>query len=560
MLVEISIADLALIESQLLQLGPGLNVVSGETGTGKSTVLHAIELVLGGKPKPHMVREGAQQLEVQALFCLQNLPDHIRSELPDIAQAAELAITRTVASNVKGAASGRGRIYINGKVATQAILEQVGARLVTLCGQSSHIRLLQPLAHLEFIDQFGGHGALLTEYRLRYEAWRRLRQELQGRERAEAQRERLHEELEFRCSELESAGVRVGLRAELEEKIHRLSNAEKLIASGGRIQGVLEGEPGLTALLRAVEIELGHLLRLDGVGSERGSVAELSETFAEIESALGRFEGALAGYLASFDVNEEELEELRSKLAEVARLERKYKTNDAGLEQLLNTTRRELAELAGGVSVRVLRDNERVAHDQALASAQMLSKARSEAASRFAQMVAVELAELNMRGGTVEPQFTQEPSLGPNGSERCEFFFIAHSGETPKPLRQIASGGELSRLTLILKKLLRDDAGINVLVFDEVDSGISGSVARAVGLKLKELAQHSQVLCITHLPQVASLADEHFLVEKVLGDRATTVVRHLSFAERVDEVARMLSGFTITPASRESARELLGER
>ena len=271
---------------------------------------------------------------------------------------------------------------------------------------------------------------------------------------------------------------------------------------------------------------------------------------------LREFEVEIDKYASSIDVDQDELNAKRDLLAEIARLERKYRTDDAGLLELRERVQKELLEINDPESFDRLKVQVDEAKNEALNLAKKLSKNRKKASESLCKQVVVELKELNMPESKLEANF-EETELGVNGIDRLELLISTNKGMPCRPLKNVASGGELSRILLVLKKILRDKSGVNVLVFDEVDTGISGSVARAVGEKLKALSEHSQVLCITHLAQVASLGDHHLLLTKEMGENTKTTIKPITGDARIDEIARMLAGHKITKASRESAKELL---
>lgn len=546
MLVELQISNFAIIDHQTVTFDKGLNVISGETGAGKSIILNALELILGVRPKQHSVREGADALEIQALFDLTTLDERSRNELPDIARGEELAIVRSISQ------SGKGRVYINGKLATVALLEEFSSKLINICGQSHHVRLLDPRFHLQLVDEFAGNGELLRSYQERFTQWRQSEDLLENFERRLRESEARRGGLEELVAELEGAELRAGLREELESKVKKLSNAERLIQGVSRIVDSFTDEAGIFSSMTSVGAELSDLSKFDD------SLKKTGELFHSAFTELKEFHGDLQSYLRSMELDEEELEQLREKLAEVARLERKYRTNSEGLLELLESSKNELSQLGDAINIEQLRKRVEAEYQQVLELGTTLSSSRKGAGEQLGLQVKGELRELNMKDVSLSLALA---SCSPTsmGLDKGELLLSSNKGQAMKPLRQIASGGELSRITLVLKKILRDRSGVNVLVFDEVDTGVSGQVARAVGIKLKELAKDSQVICITHLPQVASLADQHLRVEKRVEDERTrSVVTKLSADQRVEEVARMLAGYKITEAARESARELLG--
>ncbi|NMC63376.1 MAG: DNA repair protein RecN [SAR324 cluster bacterium] len=547
MLRELYIKNFAIIEEQCISFAPGLNVISGETGSGKSIILGALDLALGGKAKSSLIRSGEESLEVSAVLDLSGMPEALLKELPEIAQTDELAVARTLNLN------GKGKIYINGKLASLAMLSEIMGKLVNICGQNQHVRLLDPKYHLELVDGFAANEKLLFRYQDLYRAFRKLEKLLSNFEEQKQKKEQRRELLEVIVSDLSTLDLFPGVREQLDTDVKRLANAEKLLMAAQSITQLFEEDSGIFSTLRKIGFQLSELRKLD----------ENSATFQELFEAgkmnLEEFERELKRYVAGIELNEELLTQKREMLAQIASLERKYRTNDAGLVDLLERSKDELEDLSGvSNETELLVERDRIYNELSTVAGE-LSALRKSAGERIAKQVTKELGELNMKGASLEVFLMPEP-LGINGLDRIEFRISTNKGEPKKALREIASGGELSRILLVLKKILRDRSGVNVLVFDEVDSGVSGSVARAVGEKLQMLAEYSQVICITHLAQIASLADHHLLVQKEIGKRAKSMIRELNSQERVEEIARMLAGHTITNASRDSARELLAGR
>jgi DNA repair protein RecN (Recombination protein N) len=547
MLRDLHIRNVAIIEEQTISFGEGLNVISGETGSGKSIILSAIEFLLGGKPKNHLIRTGAEELEIQANFDLSALSESVRADLPDLAQGDELSLSRTFNR------AGRGKVFMNGKLATVTLLTEVASKLINICGQNQHIRLLEPRYHLSLVDGFGAFKEELELYERLYREWKTLDEELKARE-ARIEKNALRQaELEFIAEELRNAQLVPGLREQLESQVKRLSRSEGAVGSARQVLDTIQAEGGLSDQMSSAWARVQELMKLDSEFEK--SASGLKNARLELEA----FEADLEKYSAGVEVDPETLEALRERLAEVARLERKYRTNDAGLLELFVRTEKELIELESDEGTEKLRAQVGEMLIAARTAADHITANRLKAGKRLAKEVEKELGELNMAGARLELRL-EKGELGPNGQDRGEIYLSTNKGEPPLELRRIASGGELSRIMLVLKKILKDRSGVNILVFDEVDSGVSGGVARAVGQKLKSLAQHSQVVCITHLAQVASLADVHFLVGKKTGKRTISVVKELSKEERVEEVARMLAGYEITAATRESARELVSSK
>ena len=549
MLTELTITNFAIIERQSVTFHGGFNVISGETGAGKSIILNALEFILGGKGSPSFIRSGTDHLEVQALFDLTVLPRAVRQELPDIVgEDDELVVSRLLPRE------GRGKVLINGRLGTVALLEEIVRKLVNICSQHHQTKLLDPKYHLDLLDGFCDKPELVERMRKAHREWADAKSELTRVKEAFEQGAARREDLEHTRAELENLpNLRPGRRKELEGEIKRIGNFERLVALGQKLEDLLLGEEGIGIRLKEISAAMTEMSRLDP------SIGSTQEDFENAKRALNHSEIAIARYVGSLEVDASTLETLREELSEIARLERKYRLDDAGLCALKERVKRELSQLFGGQGFRELELTVARLHDIAMTLGRELRKVRQKGAEELCKAVSGDLKELNMRDASLKVQFTDiEPSS--LGIEKTEFLISSNKGEPHGALIQIASGGELSRVMLVLKKLLRERSGINVLIFDEVDAGVSGGVARSVGLMLKEISKQSQVVCITHLPQVASLSDRHILVNKEVGERAVTVVRVLSEEEKVDEIARMLAGYKITETSRASARELISGR
>ncbi|WKZ57011.1 MAG: DNA repair protein RecN [Bdellovibrionota bacterium] len=545
MLRALSIRNLAVIEKVDIEFAEGFSAITGETGAGKSVVLQAIELVIGRRASEHLIRSGAESLDVQAVFDLSSLPVPVRQSLPDIvAEGDELLVSRSVSRN------GKSRVLLNGNLATVKVLEDVTSRIINLCGQNSQARLLEREYHRELLDDYAGNTLERARYEEAYARWREVSNRITTLRGAMASADKRREELEEIVKEIGGVKPRAGMRAELEREIRRHAGAENVLRIGQQLLAELGADATLWAGLRNVQNGLHELRRINEEFTEfEGRCRDLCTELRELESDLTR-------RLSSVCVDEESLEALRERLAELARLERKFKCDDAGLEDVLQNARQELDGLGGTEQLTELERAEEKWRAALESAARALSESRRKAGVTLAKAVRAELKDLAMPHAEIEVSL-ELAEYGPHGAESIEFLIATNKGETLKPLKLIASGGELARVTLVLKKLLRERSGINVLVFDEVDSGVSGRVARALGQKLRELAKLSQVICITHLPQVASLADQHFLVTKGGKDRVSSQIERLSDSARIEEIARMLAGYEVTPASRESARELL---
>ena len=544
MLTELKISNFAIIEEQVVSFDQGLIVISGETGTGKSVLLQALELILGGRTNQKYLRANTDGWEIQAHFDLSNLSDEIKISLPDIAQEEELSIQRSMS------ATGRSKVYINGKLGTVSLLQDITSKIVNICGQGQHIKLLEHDYHLNLLDDFANNQELLKTYQNQYQNWKELRTQYDELEEKLENNVLRKAELEFLVNELEKLNLTENLRENLETKVNKLTSSEKLLEYTNKALSTFGLERGIYDQVNKIK---SFLVELEKKDPETKNFLSLIET---AYANLNELEVGLSSYLNNITVDEDALDTLRDKLANVAACERKYRTNSAGLLNLLGEAQSEL-ELLDDANVLSKLKSKLLKEEKKLDGlAQKLTASREQASKSFTELVQEELAELNMTGVKLSVSF-EEIDYSITGKEKIQFLIATNPGESLKALKEVASGGELSRIMLVLKKVLRDKTGVNVLVFDEIDSGISGGVARAVGAKLKFLSDSSQVVCITHLAQVASFADQHFLVDKIQGKRTRTSIRELKEDEKIDEIARMLSGFNITEASRLSAKELL---
>ncbi len=543
MLSELQITNFAIIENQSIRFEAGLNVLTGETGSGKSIILAALELILGGRSSTQHIRTGHDALEVHALFDLTKLPAEKLSELPDIAQTEELAVSRILSR------TGRGKVYINGALSTVAVLQEIGNRFINICSQSQHIKLLLPEFHLELLDGYLQEQVLKEQYRTAYTVWHDRQKELVELQKKFADREARQIWLEETIEELAAGAVQAGLRADLETRYKKYTLTTKLQDALQRAQEAFEDDDGLLSAVSRAQTAVSDLIKFEpGYSAAMQALMQAKEYILDADKILKR----------SLDMaSDEDIELISEQLTTLARLERKHKTDDAGLAQILTNARQELARLGDSNSLAQITAEVAALLHTAEQLAERLSAKRLQASKKLAEQVSKELSELNMSGAKLSVSMTRK-EMTQHGIDDVEFLLMSNPGEPPKPLRTIASGGELSRIMLVLKKILRDRSGVNVLVFDEVDTGISGGVARAVGQKLKSLSKDSQVICITHLPQVASYADHHLLVEKSGTKKVSTSVRELAQkGDRIEEIARMLSGFEVTESSKKSAEELI---
>ena len=551
MLRHLTLRDFAVVSAAELAFDGGLTVVSGETGAGKSLLVGALLSLTGARADTGLVRHGAERAELAAEFQLHDstqasawLADN---ELDDGDSCQLRRVIR---------ADGGSRAWINGRPATIAQLAELGAMLVEIHGQHEHQALLERSHQLNLVDAFGQHEPLLAQVRGLAGQWSGLERELSELARAGAVDDRIayleHQVKELSNESLEPAGI-----DQLLADHRRQTHAASLLGSYDSALAQLSGEDGVGVArgLRQVTAELAR---------QHEHEPRLAEVSALVDSARIQLDEAaslLERWRDELELDERQLQSLESRLARLHDLSRKHKVPLNELGGLFDRLRAELDRLRGlGDSTDALaRQRDNVADAWAHAAA-ALGQSRQQAASRLSGAVSGLMSELGMAGGvfTVELQANDSSRPNPAGAERCEFLVSANPGQPPRPLRKVASGGELARISLAIEVAALGLDAIPTMIFDEVDSGIGGAVAEVVGQKLRALGLQRQVLCVTHLPQVAAQGHHHFQVSKaVSGNTTFSAVSQLSDAERVEELARMLGGIDITRESRANAKRML---
>jgi DNA repair protein RecN (Recombination protein N) len=561
MLRELRIKNFSILDEVRLELGAGLTVLTGETGAGKTMVLNALSLIRGGRVSQDIIRQGEEEATVEALF--EPVPGPLGGKLAEngLEGHDQLVIKRIVSR------SGKNRVYLNGSLGSLGLLSEFGGALIHIYGQHEHHTLLRPESHLALLDSYGELAERVREMKARYRAlelaWEALKRARDELERGRRESARLKEQ----ADELARAQLKSGEEEDLRARKEIAAHAAKLY-QGCRegVEILYEGEDALASRLGRYIARLRDWARID---------PGLSVSVGLLDSALAQMEEA-ASLLRKqgdrFQFDPEELERLEERLAEIQRLKRKYGAPVDEIIAMGEKIREDLKALE--------RDEEEIPALEAASGetaktawewAETLSSERSRAAKRLDREMVKELQSLGMAGTAFQTRFQEDEipigelpfsrdgkRLGEDGIDRLEFYLSPNPGEPVKPLAKIASGGELSRLMLALKSLVlaRDD--VPTLLFDEVDAGIGGRVAEIVGRRLKKVAAAHQVLCVTHLPQIAALADSHFVVQKKSsGGRTVTLVKKLNDRDRVSEVARMLGGIEVTEKARRHAEEMI---
>jgi DNA repair protein RecN (Recombination protein N) len=556
MLAELRIVNFALIEQLSLQFQSGFTVLTGETGAGKSLLIDAIALLVGGRASTDQIRSGEDEAQLEAAFHLQDthpLLQHLRSQDIIGRNESDLILRRVLSR------SGRHRVYVNGSLCPLRVLEELGGTLVDIHGQHEQQSLLATAKQLDALDGFGRLYELRRKYEQAYLGWKNLRAQLDVLQSDEVDRARRESMLRFQVQEIEQAGLLPDEEEQLRSERQRLVHAHRL------------RELAHEAHVELQEDEQAVLTRLGRIGRALGELAQTDPTMGDCEPSvtesaiqLKELAGRLRDYAQQLDADPDRQVVVEDRLDLIQRMKKKYggsvevvvATGRLAQEelQLLDNREERTAELIG-----LLDEEARRLHTLA----QQLSKKRIDAAKRMTTLVGAELAALRMEQAIFQVTVSSDESaegLGPAGRDRVEFLLSSNPGEPPRPFGRVASGGELSRIMLALKTVLAEMDQVPVLVFDEIDTGVGGAVAAAMGTRLRKLGSFHQVFCITHLPQVASQAEHHLLVEKGLeSQRTSTSVRALKGMGREEEIARMLSGPTITKKVRETAAELIAE-
>jgi DNA repair protein RecN (Recombination protein N) len=561
-LVQLAIRNVVLIERLVLELAPGFNVVTGETGAGKSMLVDALSLVLGGRATPELVRGGAPEAEVEALFEL--LPGSralAKLEAAGIPVERELVVRRVV----PGKQEARSRAYINGRLCTAAQLSDIASDLCDIASQHESVSLTDPSTHVEYLDAFGRLTTERAHVAGEVDALGNVVRELEEARAQEQGRTDREDFLRWQIAEIDETGPREGEEIDLDQERARLRHAERLHGATRRAsERLYEGEGALCDDLARLAAELDQAAAIDG------SLAPYARTVQSARAELADAARALERYAQSVQASPERLAEVEERSFRLQKLLRKHGPTTADILARRAALARELESVA--------RASERVAEleaDKARrgaaagAAARELSRKRRDAADKLADAIGGQLSQLGMGRARVVVEVTPTPAGGDSllidgarltrsGIDRVEFLIAPNRGEEPRPLRKIASGGELSRALLALKRVLADEGPAGTYVFDEVDAGVGGAVAEVIGHAIADVARHRQVVCITHLPQIAALADAHYVVDKAEAKgRTQASVRRLSRPERVDELARMIGGIKVGDAARRAAAEML---
>ncbi len=566
MLRSLHIQDYALIEDLRVAFGPGLNIITGETGAGKSILIGALQMILGERAQKDVIRRGAERSVVEGVFDQVDSP-LIRSLLEDLEVEWQplLVLRREITSS-------QSRAFINDTPATATALRTIADQLIDLHGQHEHQSLLRIETHLDLLDHFGGLGDLTDEYRRVFKKVSNVAAELERMKERESELAQRRELYEFQIEEIDAVSPSAGEEEKLEQEQAVLENAERLSELANRLYQTLYDDDGsVYDRLGQAMREFVELIRIDHT---------LNREFAELESAkviVDDVARSLSEYSAGLEFDADRLEQIRDRLADYQRLVKKY---GGSLEAVLEHRRKIGKEHDSAINfesaISRLEKAKREGCEALSDVAFRLSERRATAADDVQSAIIEELERLGIANADFEVRIEQEEDedgwvweqwqsnnptryrASERGIDQAEFFITTNVGEEVKPLARVASGGEVSRIMLAMKSILAKNEAFPILVFDEIDTGISGAISQKVGETLRDLATNHQIICITHLPQIAATADFHYVVEKTVGGHRTrTSIRRLGDRERAEEVATLMSGAEITEAALQSARELM---
>ncbi|MDR4479143.1 MAG: DNA repair protein RecN [Nitrospira sp.] len=555
MLTELRISNFGVIEQLAVRFGSGFIVFTGETGAGKSLLIDAVTLLVGGRASADHIRAQADEADLEAAFALSS--DH---PILHLLQAKEFArpgeseiLIRRVISR-----TGRNRTYLNGNLCPVHLLEELGGALVDVHGQHEQQSLLSSSAQLEALDAFGRLQHLRQDYQAAYRSWQERVAELETVTAQIDQRREREELLRFQFQEIADAAPEAGEDVSLAHERPRLMHSQQLGDLSDQLHELLyAGDQGVLSLLAAARKLLSKMEAMDATAVEWTRVVD--DAIVPLRDLADR----IRYYRDQIEANPERLMEIEQRLDRLHRLSKKYGGSLDAMLALQGSLRAQLDQL--DTAETQLQELARAVEEGALLLRDLagrLSRKRVEAAKKLTSQVTKELSALRMertRFGVEVVPLSGEMAYGPAGQNTVEFVFSANPGEPLKPLAKVASGGELSRVMLALKTILAESDRVPVLIFDEVDAGVGGAVAEVMGRRLRDLSRHHQVLCVTHLPQVGSQAHAHYVVEKqVHQQRTVTLVRLLTERERKEEVARMLAGVTVTKNARAAAAEMIG--
>lgn len=547
MLTSLKIENVAIIESAAIEFGCGLNVLTGETGAGKSIVIDSINAILGERTSRDIIRTGAQSAKVYAVF--EDVNERVRNFLDENGIDCEdgvLIINRTLSRE------GKNVCRINGAPVTVSMLREIGGELIDIHGQHDNQSLLSPEKHCGFVDSFAGNADLITDYREKYGRLCEIRSRLKKLTTDESSKSQRIDFLTYQIDELEKAEITIGERDELKARKSLINNSQKVIESLNIAYEALKADGAGIDMITDAESEIAN------ASAYMEMLGEASEKITDIRYELEDIAETVRDAMTEVDFDPSELEDIDERLDLLYRLSKKYGDTEEEMLEYLEKARAELDNIAFSEErVKELQKQEKEALVETETAACKLTESRKTAGEKLSNAICSELEFLDMPNVRFVVK-CNDIGLTENGKDEIEFSISANAGEEPKPLAKIASGGELSRIMLAIKNVLAETDGVDTMIFDEIDTGVSGRAAQKIAMKLRSASKGRQVICVTHLAQIAAQGDVHLYIRKSVSDGKTyTNIKSLIEEERVAEIARIMGGMEITKLQLESAREML---
>lgn len=547
MLTSLKIENVAIIESAAIEFGCGLNVLTGETGAGKSIVIDSINAILGERTSRDIIRTGAQSAKVYAVF--EDVNERVRNFLDENGIDCEdgvLIINRTLSRE------GKNVCRINGVPVTVSMLREIGGELIDIHGQHDNQSLLSPEKHCGFVDSFAGNADLIADYREKYGRLCEIRSKLKKLTTDESSKSQRIDFLTYQIDELEKAEITIGERDELKARKSLINNSQKVIESLNIAYEALKADGAGIDMITDAESEIAN------ASAYMETLGEASEKITDIRYELEDIAETVRDAMTEVDFDPSELEDIDERLDLLYRLSKKYGDTEEEMLEYLEKARAELDNIAFSEErVKELQKQKKEALAETETAACKLTESRKTAGEKLSNAICSELEFLDMPNVRFVVK-CNDIGLTENGKDEIEFLISANAGEEPKPLAKIASGGELSRIMLAIKNVLAETDGVDTMIFDEIDTGVSGRAAQKIAMKLRSASKGRQVICVTHLAQIAAQGDVHLYISKSVSDGKTyTNIKSLIEEERVAEIARIMGGMEITKLQLESAREML---
>ena len=548
MLTSLKIENVAIIESAAIEFGCGLNVLTGETGAGKSIVIDSINAILGERTSREIIRTGAQSAKVYAVF--EDVNENVKAFLDENGIDCEdgvLIINRTRNRD------GKNICRLNGAPVTVSMLRELGGELIDIHGQHDSQSLLSPEKHCGFVDGFAENSGLISDYREKYRRLCEIRNSLKKLTTDESSKSQRIDFLTYQIDELEKSDITPGERDELKARKALINNSQKVMESLNTAYMALKADGAGIDMISNAETEIAN------ASEYMDSLGEASEKITDIRYELDDIAELVRDAMSEIEYDPSELDDIEERLDLLYRLSKKYGETEEEMLEYLAKAREELESIAfSEEKVRELQKQEKTALVEAEAAADRLTESRKTAGEKLSRAICSELEFLDMPNVRFVVKL-EDIGLTENGRDGVEFLISANVGEEPKPLAKIASGGELSRIMLAIKNVLAETDGVDTMIFDEIDTGVSGRAAQKIAMKLRSASKGRQVICVTHLAQIAAQGDVHLYISKSVSDGKTyTNIKSLIEEERVSEIARIMGGMEITQLQLESAREMLG--